>query len=405
MVKPGAVAFAGDGTWLFVLPWELHHPGGVNQVVQNLFDANERILGGHSLLIVKTWDRRDAEPGRVDTRATLRVPFRTPWSTEHPWRSLSRFLRWLPGAILELRGILKRKNVECIHVHYPDLDALIWPILRLGLRRRPRLVLSFHGVDLNAACASRGFGRLLWRALLAMADETVVCGEGLLQQIAIEFPSVQARVRMIDNGVDPRGIRAAAVGPRCAQAPAMYLCSLGTFEHKKGHDITLAAFDELAQRYPQLGLVIAGRRDDEATFARLESQRRSLRAADRVLLLPDLGHDEAMRWLRDSAVFVLASRAEPFGIVVLEAGVLRRPVVATSICGAVRRLRVGDELLVVPSGDVTALAQAIERLLSDPELAERIATALQQHVESSFTWNRIVQQYVHAAPAAAPAAR
>src|SRR5262245_33895746 len=66
-----APAQAERSTWLLVLPWELKEPGGVSQVVQNLFDATARKLGHRSLLLVNTWDRNDLEFAEVDGRRTV----------------------------------------------------------------------------------------------------------------------------------------------------------------------------------------------------------------------------------------------------------------------------------------------------------------------------------------------
>lgn len=384
---------AASGTWLFVLPWELHHHGGVNQVVMNLFDANEKVLGGRSLLVVKTWDKADSQPSVEDGRWTIRIPFRSPWSSQHPLRSLLSFLTQLPPTVRRLRQLIRSRSVECVHIHYPGLDSLVWPLLRAGLRPRPRLILSFHGTDLRYACEARGIGRFLWRALLGLVDEIVVPGDGLLKQLSQDFPYARAKASAVENGVDPPAIRLASEGRLPSWAPKTYICSLGTLDSNKGHDITLEAFDALAERYPDLALVIAGRVNKTAEFKRLEALRKSLHSASRIWLLPDLDHRQALRWLRNATVFVLASRTESFGIVVLEAGALSRPVIVTSSCGVAMRLRAGEELLVVPPANSVALAAAIEQLLEDRALADRLASALRISVEKDFTWATIVHRY------------
>ena len=90
----------------------------------------------------------------------------------------------------------------------------------------------------------------------------------------------------------------------------------------------------------------------------------------------------------------LASRQEPFGIVVLEAGVLRLPVVATTACGVAMLLEPEREVLTVPPEDAAKLANALERLVSDDALSGRLGAALHARIWADFTWERIVSQYL-----------
>lgn len=98
-----------------------------------------------------------------------------------------------------------------------------------------------------------------------------------------------------------------------------------------------------------------------------------------------------MSTLARSRALVLASREEPFGIVILEAAVLGVPVVATTACGAVGLL--GDCLSKVPSDDVPALASSLERLMTDEDLAADLAHALKGRVLAEFTWARVATRY------------
>jgi glycosyltransferase involved in cell wall biosynthesis len=98
--------------------------------------------------------------------------------------------------------------------------------------------------------------------------------------------------------------------------------------------------------------------------------------------------------LRAAEMFVLPSRNEGFAVVLLEAGALTRPVVATSICGVEELIAHEREGLVVPPDDPEALAQAIRRLLREPEIAGRMAQTLHARVATHFTWKRAVDEYL-----------
>ena len=317
---------------------------------------------------------------------------RSPWDPGRPVRNFLAFLFEFPFTLARFRHLVARENVARINVHYPDLDALIWLALRPMLPSPPPVILSFHGIDLKLAAASTGMARHLWRKLLHGVSEIVFCSDQLRIDFEREFGPMP-HLHVIDNGVDPELLIDKASAKSSIDVPSKYILSLATFEEKKGLDVLLRAFDQLAERNAHIHLVIAGRLMDADVFERIEAQKRQLRHADRVRLLQDVPHREAMRLLRQASLLVLASREEPFGIVVLEAGVLARPVVATSACGVSRRLGAGTDLLVVPPDDAPALAEAIERILGNDTLAQELVTSLRQRVRSDFTWARIVHQY------------
>lgn len=361
-------------------------------MVENLFDANTRELGNRSLMLIRSWKARSERPTEVDGRRTYHRHWRSPWDARHPLRNAFAFIVRLPATLVRFRRLLINEAVSRINVHYPDLDSLLWIALRRWLPARPPLILSFHGADLTMAAAATGMARFLWTRLLLRTDEIVLCSEPLRIEFEKAFGKLP-HLRVIDNGVDPDSLLSkAAAAPAFELSPKSIVC-LATFEDKKGIDVLLKAFDLLADRDADIHLVIAGRVAGTDVFERIEAQRRSLRHAARVRLLQDVAHTEAMRLLQRARLCVLPSRKEPFGIAVLEAGALARPVVATSACGVARRLQDGTELLVVAPDDATALAGAMERVMSDDALAARLGTSLRQRVHSDFTWARIVHQY------------
>jgi len=398
----GSVTPATPGTWLLVLPWELSAPGGVSQVVQNLFDATQRVLGHRSLLLVNTWDRSDPSIVEVDGRRTVQMMVPSPTGPRRPLRHLLSFLFRLPSVLPRLRRLVHDEGVTRINVHYPGLDALAWVLLRPLLRHRPELVLSFHGSDLQDARAARGLGRHLWKQLLHRADDITVCSGPMREEMLEVFGAAAGRSREVLNGVDPAWITTLAKLPPREQVPARFVLSLATIEHKKGLDTLIDAFARLADRCPDLSLVLAGRVAEPACFARLQAQAAGLACAARIHFLTNLAHEEAMRVLARAQVLVLASRKEPFGIVVLEAGVLGVPVVATTACGVVSRLGAGEHLLAVPPDEPAALAEAVDTLLSDARRARRLAAELADRVAAEFTWERVIAQYERPQPRPAP---
>lgn len=381
------------GNSLLVLPWELSSPGGVSQVVQNLIDVAEPAFGRRALLLVNTWAQRVPIISDEDGRRTVRMMVQGPLGECRPWRHFASFALRFPSAAWRLRKLLQHESITQINVHYPGLDALTWLLIRGLSRQRPVLVLSFHGTDYQQARAVGGLRRRLWTLLLNSVDDITVCSRSLRDEIQQEFGVAKVRVRDVDNGVDPARIVEMASPPPQSSLPGRFAVSLATFEHKKGLDVLLEAFEAIAGKVADVHLIVAGRLADAPYFEKLCSQREALRCCERVHFMPDLPHAEAMRILARADVLVLASRREPFGIVVLEAGVLGVPAVATDVCGVVERLRDDAAVEVVPAQDAGRLAAAVTRLLDDGEYAGGLAERLRARVLSDFTWLSVAAQY------------
>lgn len=390
---PNSAVMNAPGGWLFVLPWSLTAPGGVSQVVQNLLNAAPRHLNMPAQLLVSGWGHAEpitqVEMGRSTTYMTVQEPF----DPNHRVKSLLTFVARLPLRVLRLRRLLVERGITQVHVHYPGLSALVWLLVRGVMPWPLRVVLTFHGSDLRTAKSARGLERSMWSALLRHADDVTACAEPLRRELKDAFPAA-SRARTVGNGVDPEFVqRAADTATPPPDLPARFVLCLATFERKKGIDVLLKAFDTIAEHHPDLSLVLAGRLGEADHFAELDALRARMVHGQRVRFLVGLPHATAMATLARARALVLPSRIEPFGLVVLEAGLLGVPVVASTACGVAQLLDAGREFESVPPDDAQALASALGKLLEDTAGARRLADALRQRVFADFTWDRIVGMY------------
>lgn len=168
-----------------------------------------------------------------------------------------------------------------------------------------------------------------------------------------------------------------------------YVLALGTVEPRKDLPGLVAAFDRLADTDPELRLVLAG--PDGIGAEALTSARRSARHDRRIVRLGWVDDDQRLALLRGASVVAYASRYEGFGLVPLEALAAGTPVVATAV-GAIPEV-LGDGGLLVPSGDVDALDEALARVLSDDALAAGLVAEGQVRVDA-HPWERTVDGLV-----------
>lgn len=388
---------AGPGI-LYVIPWPIDAVGGVNQVVTNLIRQGAETRLSRPVLL-ENCPATDI-PREVPVPylpVVVRFRFRTPFDTCRPLRTTLAFLLKAPVTLIRLRALLRHHSISAVNVHYPTLAALHFRLLRLMGLYQGRLALSFHGLDIRAAAESGGLERLAWLSLLRGADHITACSHALAKEIAAFYPGCRDRIVVIHNGVAPDTLLTPA--PNAPVPPALkglrYVLNVGTFEHKKGQDVLLEAFRSLAGDFPDLHLVLVGR--TTPFLNALKDRLSALGLARRVLIFADVPHEQIAPFFASATAFCLPSRAEPFGIVLLEAALFDLPVVATSVGGIGEIVRGGQDGALVPPGDPVALATALRAILTDTATAGLLAESLKRRVMESFTWRTAFLRYLELA--------
>jgi glycosyltransferase involved in cell wall biosynthesis len=376
-----------------VLPWDPRSAGGVNEVVRNLLRCIQKDGTWRPALLASSWDCRrpvalDGEPV-LTVRSRLRNPLRLVGSVDGFFKALAT----TPRELHRLAGILTRHRVAVVNLHYATPAVWSFILVRSLLRRRFRLLLSFHGLDVDEIRNASRRERWLWARALAASDAVACCSEALARDLAELEPGARGRIAVVHNGIDPRTTFedvAPAALPE-ALAGRDYVACVATYERKKGLDVLLRAFARLAGELPGVDLVLVGR--EESEHAAVEGLVDALGLRERVHLLTDVPHPVTLRILRAARALALPSRREPFGLVLLEAGVFGVPIVATRVGGIPEVVADGETGRLVPPDDDRALAEALARALRDDAESRRMADAMRERVLKHFSWDAAFAKY------------
>ena len=210
---------------------------------------------------------------------------------------------------------------------------------------------------------------------------------------AIDAGVAPERLISIPNGIDlarfPRDLAPAELpelGPADGRELVVFVGRLG---RQKRVPVLLEAFAKVAARRPRARLAILG---DGPERAALEQRARELGLEGRAVFLGV--RDDVPRVLRAASAFVLPSAEEGMSNALLEALAAEAPAIATEIPGNRDLVRHEQEGLLVPVDDAPALERAIERLLSDRELARKLARAGRERVESEYAIDVVARRYV-----------
>jgi glycosyltransferase involved in cell wall biosynthesis len=250
------------------------------------------------------------------------------------------------------------------------------------LARRPYL-LHVHGsefADFYGECSPAA--RRIVRAVLARASLVLALSEAwrtTLQEI-----SPQARIEVLMNAVPlPPSDGVSAPGPQPT------LLFFGEIARHKGVFELARAFARVANELPELRLIYAGTGSGVEETRRLVEQ---FGLGGRVKFTGWLQAERKRATLAGATMFVLPSFVEGMPMALLEAMSFGLPVIATPVGGVPEIVTHGLDGLLVPPGDIDALAAAITRLTSDPELRARLGRAARETVAKRFSLDSAVEQ-------------
>ena len=237
-----------------------------------------------------------------------------------------------------------------------------------------------------------GAHRLLTRAMFPRFDRIVAVSRGAAADLRRIAPVDEARLVTIPNPIDVNFIVRRGAEPLPPWAEPLFrrraVVSAGRLSWEKGFDVLIRAHALLTRRGLRQELIVLGRGPLGADLAALA---RDLKVADTVHFPGFVDNPFAL--LARADVVCVPSRFEGFSLVVAEALCLAAPVVAADCpFGPAEILAGGAWGLLVPPGDPRALAAAIARVLSDADLARRLAREGPRRA-ADFALDRIVPQY------------
>jgi colanic acid/amylovoran biosynthesis glycosyltransferase len=200
-------------------------------------------------------------------------------------------------------------------------------------------------------------------------------------------------IHVVHCGVDPAECapEAARDGDHAAGADPRILC-VGRLVQRKGQSLLVEACAVLLGRGVPVALTLVG---DGPTRAELEAQAHRLGVADRVRFAGAVGHDAILPMLRSADIFCLPSFSEGVPVVLMEAMAHSVPVLTTQIMGIPELVENERTGLLVAPGRLDVLADALERLVREPELRERLGAQGRDKVLAEFDVNASARQLRH----------
>jgi glycosyltransferase involved in cell wall biosynthesis len=300
------------------------------------------------------------------------------------WGHLARQARLagtLARTLPSLRAFLADQGADTLFV----LAISTYAPLALAATRWLPVVVSLQGGEPDGRFAAHP---RVFRFLLMRAAAVTACATSLARQAEALAPGAARRLSVVPNGVDVE--RLASGG--AYQHPRPYLLAAGRFTRQKGFDVLIAAVARLEPaRRGQVDVLVVGDGGEEERLRQLVHQH-GLAASVQFLGAVDAERIGAL--YRGALAVVVPSRWEGLPLVCLEAMASGRPVVASAVDGIPDAVLDQQTGLLVPPDDAPALARALERLLADAAMADRLGVAGRARAREAFAWPSIAARYL-----------
>ena len=292
--------------------------------------------------------------------------------------------RLLGGRLLAMaalpvaRRLHREKPFDIVHAHMLPRDGHAGLLVARALG--VPFALTIHGTDIFHYFIP---GQQPWprNVMIAREADALMAVSSLLMSHVSPYRGDAGISCVVPNGVD-----LSLVPQQTANRPRAVI-SVGTLKARKCMDRTLEAFAGLSGEYPDATLTIVGIGEMEA---QLKARIRELGLESRVTLTGGLPHEEVIRRMAESDLFVLPSWGEGYGIVYIEAMAAGCIAVGAQKEGIEDTITHGENGFLVPAGDTEATQRVMRDVFSNREAYAQLRERGRQDARA-LTWARNAQ--------------
>lgn len=351
-------------------------PGGVSSMIPYIQDRFIKLGWQMELFSL---------PKRVRSKGQEEVKFETFDHTVYSGNAMvDKYIQTYKDYVWWTKMRIK-KPYDIIHAHHP-IAALVMK----QLFPDTPLVVTIHSsyereLILNGKIKEGGpehqFLMSLYGELEAKADHLLTVSESFRTYIAPHIKKPE-QIKVIPNGFDEKRFK-----PISHENAVTQLITVCRLVPAKGLDVLLHACAALKQKGHPFVLHIIG---DGPIREELEALAVELDLYDDIIFYGYMLHPEEFMPFFD--VFVLPSRAEAFGSVFAEAALCWLALVGTNVGGIAEQIEDGVNGLLVPPEDPEALAEALEKVVTDPSYRYHLARAGSDKAKKVYSLQRVIAQ-------------
>ena len=294
-------------------------------------------------------------------------------------------------AVRVLRRLLKSEQINVVHAH--NARTALASALAVILARRGRLVTTQHALWhkrtlQNGLKAKVSLGAHRW---LSQQTHCVIAISDAVRDLLVGRGDNGEKITVVRNGIPDVSLQILEDAEKMREelkiGDAPFVFCAARLEHEKDVTSLIEAMKVVVEQTPNVQCLVAGEgvlRDE------LQSQIDELKLSSNVRLLGF--RDDVLDLMRACDVFVLPSLAEPFGLVLIEAMALSKPVVATDEGGPREIVQDGESGFLVAPSSPRGLADALLKLLNDEKSRAQMGQKSRARYKELFTAQRMAQE-------------
>ena len=359
-----------------VSPYDFAYPGGVTEHVAHL--AEQFLARGHDVHIVAPSSDDEAEPISSIDAPIHRIGRVVSIPANGSVARITLSLR----SYLQAKRLLQEEQFDLIHLHEPMMPALPLTVLRHSNTTNVGTFHAFRNTPLTYF-----YGKPILRPFFRKLHGHIVVSSAAQDFVGEYF---RADYRIIPNGIDfPRfNTRYPPLEQLADGRPTVLF--VGRLEKRKGLKFLLRAWPKVLERQPNARLVVVGRGRPLEGYRRFAA-RQGWSPSD-VVFAGYVAAEDLPRYYQACDVFCAPNTGqESFGIVLLEAMAAGAPIVASDIPGYRDVVSDGEQGLLVEPKNPGAIADAVLRLLANPELRANMRRVGQEKARA-YDWPRVATE-------------
>lgn len=357
-----------------VSPYDFAYPGGVANHISNLDRYLCRM--GHEVKVIAPASRA------ITTFGDRFIPIGKPRSIPNSG-SIARITLSLTLAG-KIKAVLDEEKFDIVHLHEPFMPMLCSAVLRFSNTVN---IGTFH------ACDGRPGYHWGWPVSKIMLRRR--CRK-LHGKVAVSRPAMRYASQYVPGDYDiiPNGVDLENFSPNVSPVEEfkdgkVNILFVGRLEKRKGVGYLLNAYRQVKREIPDSRLIIVG----PGTRLRQKYEKQVKRyAIPDVVFIGFVSYQELPRYYQTADIFCApAINRESFGIVLLEAMAMGKPIVASDIEGYASVVTHGEEGWLVPPKDSRQLAQALVSVIRDDKLRQGMAEKGRLKAQE-YSWERVAKR-------------
>jgi glycosyltransferase involved in cell wall biosynthesis len=290
--------------------------------------------------------------------------------------------------ILNLAILLRRKNYDLLHIHWP-LPHFFFAFLSLPFaHKRPKLISSFYGVEFKFLKSK--LTKFLIKLIVKKSEQITAISHYTAGEIKkygnkdIKIIPFGAAVKLIEKKEFKK------------EKKEKIVLFVGRLVKRKGVKYLILAFKEVIKTIPAKLLIVG----DGGERENLEKLVKNLALNNQIEFKGFVSDKELADYYQNCDLFVLPAiidekgDTEGLGVVLLEAMVYKKPVIASAVGGILDIVKNYENGILVPEKDEKALKEKIVEVLTNEELAKNLGEKGYQFVKENFSWEKIISEII-----------